>query len=132
MATLYSSDVVVGNDANAADLNNLRKDLRLAIKDPQTDTDGATITVDLSLGAVHKVTLGGNRTIAFSNPREGQSFMLLVKQDGTGNRTLVWPTVKWSDVTTPVLSTTAARVDIFAFFYDGTDYFGTIVGQNYG
>jgi hypothetical protein len=129
---MYSSDLVTGNDAVVADVNNLRKDVRLAIKDPQTLSDGATITLDLSTGAIHKVTLAGNRTIAFSNPVAGQSFIVLVKQDATGNRTLAWPTVKWADTSVPILSTTANRVDIFALYYDGTDYYGTIVGLNYG
>lgn len=131
-----STDVVAGTNATATQYNNLRKDLFLGKQTIGAETDAATITIDLSTlakGKIRTVTLGGNRTIAFSNPdAAGQSFILILKQDGTGNRTVTWPTVKWVNSITPTLSTGAAKYDIFAFIYDGTDYFGSVVGQNFG
>ena len=59
--------------------------------------DGTTITFDLGTGDNRKfrVTLGGNRTLAVSNPRLGQVFMLRLKNDGTA-RTPVWfSTITW-------------------------------------
>ena len=130
---MNSSDVTAGTNATAIQYNNLRKDLRNAVKDPQTASDGATVTFDLSLGAIQKVTLGGNRTLAVSNPVTGQIFMVILLQDGTGGRTVIWwADIKWADAVAPVLTTTANRTDIFAIFYDGTNYYGTTVGQNYG
>jgi hypothetical protein len=128
--TMFSGDVVAGTNATATQYNNLRKDVRLAIKDPVTDNSGA---FDLSTGAIQVRTLDGtNGSLTFSNPVAGQSFLVILKQDGTGSRTVTWPTIKWMGATTPPLTTTASRTDIFAFFYDGTDYYGSIVGLNYG
>ena len=51
--------------------------------------DGANIALDASQGDVFIVTLGGNRTLsAPTNPKGGQRFTLIVKQDGTGGRKL--------------------------------------------
>lgn len=88
-------------------------------------TDGATIAVDWNNANVQSVTLGGNRTFTFSNPKDGARYMLIVKQDATGSRTVTWPTVKWAGGTTPTLTTTANKYDIFTFVYDGTNYYGT-------
>lgn len=127
---MNSADVTAGTNALASHYNNLRKDVRNAIKDPQTDNSGA---FDLSTGAIQVRTLdGSNGTLTFSNPTAGQTFIVILKQDGTGGRTVTWPTIKWVNATTPTLTSTANRTDIFAFFYDGTDYYGSIVGQNFG
>ncbi len=49
-------------------------------------TDGATITIDLSLGKKFKVTLGGNRSLVISNYKTGKAFAVKFVQDGTGSR----------------------------------------------
>jgi hypothetical protein len=46
-----------------------------------------TYTVDMSLSNVFNLTLTGNTTLDYSNQSEG-SYILLVKQDGTGGRSL--------------------------------------------
>lgn len=104
------------------------------------DSDAATITFNMTTSNLHSVTLGGNRTLAVSNLTAGQSFVLILKQDGTGSRTVTWfvspgsgtPAIKWVGAAAPTLTTTASRADIFAFLYDGTDIYGSVVGQNYG
>lgn len=54
-----------------------------------TMTDGATITPDFAASNNHKVTLGGNRTLANpTNIAAEQSGYIEIVQDGTGNRTL--------------------------------------------
>lgn len=95
-------------------------------------TDGSTITFDLSLGNVHTVTLGGNRTLALSNGSTGQAFVIRLLQDGTGSRTVTWfSTIKWPGGVTPTLTTTASKADMFGFITTGTNtYDGFIVGQN--
>lgn len=56
---------------------------------PVNLTDAATILVDALLGAVMRVTLGGNRTLGNpSNPQDSQMILFEIKQDGTGSRTL--------------------------------------------
>lgn len=89
-------------------------------------TDAGTIALDWNNGNVQSVTLGGNRTFTFANPKDGSRYSIIIKQDATGSRTLTWPTIKWAGGTTPTLTTTANKYDIVTFIYDGTSYFGTI------
>jgi hypothetical protein len=81
---------------------------------PQTLTDGATINWDMSAGFNAKVTLGGNRTLATpTNPFVGQTYTLAVIQDGTGSRTMTWPSgFDWGTTGAPTLTTTASKVDL--------------------
>jgi hypothetical protein len=94
----------------------------------QTLADGATINWDLSLGAMATVTLGGNRALA--NPTNlvaGASYILIVKQDGSGTRTLSFgSTYKFPEGIDPTLSTGANAVDIIAFLSDGTSLYGSL------
>jgi hypothetical protein len=89
------------------------------------------------LGLNAGVTLVGNRTLNFSTvPPTGAYGTLVVKQDGTGGRTLTLPSVAnkilgSSSTTTIALSTTANAIDIVNFYYDGSNYFWN-VGQGYG
>ena len=90
-------------------------------------TDGATVTLDASLGRTFRVTLGGNRTLAITNPTDGRVIDLEIKQDGSGARTLTLPTgsggVAFStDAPSSlyVLSTTAGAVDILTMKYNAT------------
>ena len=86
-------------------------------------TDGATITIDASLGDSWRVTLGGNRTLANpTNLIDGQVLNVRIKQDATGGRTLAYGS-KWKfpDGTAPVLSTGAAAQDFLSAQYDATD-----------
>jgi hypothetical protein len=84
---------------------------------PQTLTDGATISWDMSLGFNAKVTLGGNRTLTVSNPILGWTYCLGVIQDGTGSRTMTWPaSFDWGTTGAPTLTTTASKRDRITLF----------------
>ncbi len=89
--------------------------------------DGANISWDLSQNQVAVVTLAGNRTLdAPSNQVAGATYILIVKQDGTGNRTLNTSAsaYKFPGGTEPTLSTGANAVDILSFVSDGSSMFG--------
>jgi hypothetical protein len=89
--------------------------------------DGANISWDLSQNQVASVTLAGNRTLdAPSNQVAGATYILIVKQDGTGNRTLNTSAsaYKFPGGTEPTLSTGANAVDILSFVSDGSSMFG--------
>jgi hypothetical protein len=90
-------------------------------------------TIDFANGTQQKVTLTGNVTsLTLSNPLAGGNYILFIKQDATGSRTVTWPaSVKWSGGVAPTLTTTASRTDIVHLLYDGTNYYGTAVGFNY-
>ena len=97
-------------------------------------SDAATVTFDLDSGAntKHSVTLGGNRTLALSNVRAGQVFILRLLQDATGSRTVTWfDTIKWSNGPAPTLTTTASKADVYGFIQTDTNkYDGFVVGAN--
>ncbi|MFC1510591.1 beta strand repeat-containing protein [Candidatus Omnitrophota bacterium] len=85
-------------------------------------TDAATVNIDWSDSSVQSVVLGGNRTINLTNGQDGGRYTLIVKQDGTGSRTVTWgASVRWADATTPTLTTTADKTDYITFIYNGID-----------
>ena len=92
-----------------------------------TLTDASSIAWDLSSNQVAQVTLGGSR--ALSNPTNkvaGATYILIVKQDGSGSRTLSFGSdYKFPGGTAPTLSTGANDVDIIAFLSDGTNMYGS-------
>jgi len=96
-----------------------------------TANSTTAITLALTNGTVQIITLTGNATITMPTAVAGKSFIMFLKQDGTGSRTVTWSTVKWSGGTAPTITSTASRQDIFSFFSDGTNWYGTTVGQNY-
>jgi hypothetical protein len=97
-----------------------------------TVTDDTTITFNGNLSNIFSVTLGGNRTLAVSNMKIGQCFIVRLIQDGSGNRTVTFfGTIKFPAGVTPVLTTTGNKTDVFGFICTGSGTFdGFIVGQN--
>lgn len=91
---------------------------------------GTSDTIDWSLNSSQKSTLTGNVTYTFSNPQTGGAYVLRVLT-GAGSFTVTWPSsVKWAGGSAPTVTTTASRMDLFNFYYDGTNYYGSYV-QNY-
>lgn len=91
-----------------------------------TLTDAASIAWDLDVAQAAKVTLTANRALANpTNKRAGATYVLRVIQDATGSRTLTFGTnYKFPGGAAPVLTTTAAAVDVFAFYSDGVYMYG--------
>jgi hypothetical protein len=89
------------------------------------------ITVALTNGTVQQLTLTGNATITMPTAVAGKSFIIMLKQDGTGSRSVTWSTVTWPSATAPTITGTASKQDIYSFFSDGTNWYGTTIGQNY-
>ncbi len=96
-----------------------------------TANTGTAITVALTNGTVQQLTLTGNATITMPTAAAGKSFIIMLKQDGTGSRTVTWSTVAWPAATAPTITSTASKQDIYSFFSDGTNWYGVTVGQNY-
>ena len=112
-----------------------------ALKTPlASGTDGGTVTFDLNESNTHRVTLGGNRTLALTNVSYGQKFITRLTQDTTGSRTVTWfNDIHWADGgTAPTLTTTAHKTDVFGFICtavsgaiaESGDFDGFIIGQN--
>lgn len=102
---------------------------------PQTQTvSTAVLAIDWSAGQKHNITLGVNVTsVTFTAPQGTGNFMLLIRQDSTGGRTVAgWPSaVKWGGSSVPVITAAASAIDVVAFYYDGANYWG-IISQGFG
>ena len=91
-------------------------------------TDGATITPNWVNGDIQQVTLEGDRTIAnTSGKMDGGIYMLLIKQDAIGSRSVTWGSeYKWQEGVPPLLSIDPNLTDIITFICDGTNLYGVI------
>ena len=101
----------------------------------QTLTDGSTITMNVNNGITAQVTIAATgRTFALSNLPSGKAMFITTKIiEGSGGSFTIttWPTgVKWKGGTAPTLSAAAGSVDIIAYFWDGTNLYGTF-GNDY-
>ena len=97
-----------------------------------TANTGTAYTISLATGTVQILTLTGNCTFTFPTLTAGESFTLLLRQDGTGSRTVTWPAaVRWPGGTAPTITSTASRTDKYVFTCDGTRWYGSNAGQNY-
>ena len=101
------------------------------VETPFTANSSTAITLALTNGTVQIITLTGSATITMPTAVSGKSFIMFLKQDATGSRTVTWSTVKWAGGTAPTITATASRQDIYSFFSDGTNWYGVNVAQNY-
>jgi hypothetical protein len=101
------------------------------VETPYSANSSTAITLALTNGTVQIITLTGNATITMPTATSGKSFIMYLKQDATGSRTVTWSTVKWAGGTAPTITSTASRQDIYSFFSDGTNWYGVTVAQNY-
>lgn len=100
------------------------------IETPYTANTSTAIALNLANGTVQVLTLTGSPTITMPTAVAGKSFIIYLKT-GAGSYSVTWTTVKWPAATAPTITSTASKMDIFSFFSDGTNWYGTTVGQNY-
>jgi hypothetical protein len=103
-----------------------------------TATSTGTVTLNLNLGNTFPIILAGNITgFALSNvPTDSFSITIIVTQAATGgpfnvNFSFTGYTVKWSNASAPVITTTANKTDIFCFTRVGTTIYAFNGGQNF-
>ena len=102
------------------------------IETPVTANTGTAYTINIANGTVQILTLTGNCTFTFPTATAGKSFIMILKQDGTGSRTVTWPSaVKWPAGTAPTITSTASKADKYVFTADGTNWLGSVGGLNY-
>lgn len=131
----FKQDVTFSGIVSCADNVVSRPELKDYAETLNTNsTSGSTPSIDLQNGNVHDVTLSANATFTFSNPPasgKGGSFTLILRQDGTGGRTVTWPaSVDWAGGAAPTLTTAASSVDILTFMTvnGGTTWYGFLAG----
>jgi hypothetical protein len=93
---------------------------------------GSTLTLaSPTTATLHDVTLTANCTITLPTATAGRSLTLLLRQDGTGSRTVTWDSALWASGTAPTLTTTASALDVLVFIcIDGTNWMGFVSGQD--
>jgi hypothetical protein len=87
---------------------------------------GTSKTISLTSGTVQTATLTGNCTFTMPTVVAGKSFILLLRQDATGNRTATFTGVKFNSAGAPTITATANRLDILTFVADSTNWYGSI------
>jgi hypothetical protein len=89
-----------------------------------------TLDMTNSLSVLWIVTLGAsNIKLEINGWSAGDSVLLIVKQDATGNRTLTGlPTAKWDGGAIPGQTLAPNGIDIRSFFHDGTHAYGSEYG----
>lgn len=90
---------------------------------------GSALTVDVSVADVWDVTLTANCTLSLTGATAGvaDTVALLLRQDGTGSRTVTWPgSVTWPAGSAPTLHAGAADVTLVTLTSDdgGTTWIG--------
>ncbi len=90
-----------------------------------TLVDGPSIAWDAGVAKLATVTLAGNRVLANPTNLAAGTYILIVRQDATGSRTLTFGAAfRWPNGTAPTLSTAAGATDIISFVSDGTNLYG--------
>lgn len=88
----------------------------------QKGNSGTAMTIDWNNGLNQHVILTGNVTFTFSNGVSGRRYSLILKQDGTGGRTVTWPAgARWSGGTAPTITSTLNKTTYVGFIYNDID-----------
>jgi hypothetical protein len=96
-------------------------------------SSGGSYTVDWRVGNKQAITVTGTPSIlTFIDPLGPCNTIFKLTQGSGGTKTITWPiSVKWVGTVIPTLSTTAGKIDIVGFYFDGTYYYGTL-SPNFG
>lgn len=89
---------------------------------------GATTSIDLSAddASVYRVAMGASTTITFTNPTQGQTWVMITT-NSAGSYTLAFGnTIKYAGGTLPPRTTTNGAVDVWTFYYDNSTYYGSL------
>lgn len=92
--------------------------------DEETDDGNSSTadTIDWGNSNNHKSTLTGNVTYTFTAPPTRGLYTLKVVQ-GSGPYSITWPaSVLFPAAVDPILSQGSGDIDIFTFYFDGTNY----------
>jgi hypothetical protein len=130
-ATLGNTTVTLGSTTSS--VGNLTLTLPTVTNYTETlySATGNT-SVSLSNGTIQKITTSGSTTVTLPASVSGKSFTILVSYAAAD--ALAWAggsTLKWAGGTTPTATSTTGKIDIFNFYQDGTNTYGSIFGQSY-
>lgn len=93
---------------------------------------GAALTVDLDNGTIQKLSTTDAATVTLPVSVSGKSFVVMIAYGGV--HSITWAggsTIKWAGGSAPTPTSVSGKVDMFTFFQDGTNTYGTVFGQNF-
>jgi hypothetical protein len=132
-----STVVVSGGDGSGHGAVSLAVSTAVAVIQEDANivaASGAAQTIpDVTTATMNIIVLTANCTLTFPPVAAGKSFLLALKQDATGSRTVTWPgTIFWAGGTAPTLTTTANKLDLISVMsLDGTEWIGVVAGQSF-
>jgi len=84
------------------------------------------LAIDWAAGHVFtKALAAGLNTFTFANATSGRMITVRLTSNAGGS-TVAWPTVRWAGGVAPTQST-PSKNDVYTFFHDGTNIYGTVV-----
>lgn len=92
----------------------------------------SSFTVNLDNGTIQKFATNGNATVTLPTSIAGKSFVIMIAYGGA--HTLTWAggsTIKWAGGSPPTATSVSGKFDIFTFFQDGINTYGTSFGSNF-
>lgn len=97
-------------------------------------TTNAEWTIDFTTGTIQVLTTSANTTITMPsiNDFKGRSITVVIKYTGTHTITWAGGAISWPDNNAaPIPTSATGATDVFMFFGDGTNIFGSTAGQAY-
>ena len=103
---------------------------------PLTDLGNISGTVALDFdvrGNYIKATLTGSTTFTVANMRTGTTYILMLKQNGTGGYGITWPSgIKWAGGIAPTLTTTASTTTLITLTpFSTSNAMGAVAGTGF-
>lgn len=122
-----NSDKVDNQDAAEFVSKGTPGDFNVSFTERNNGDSGTAKTINWTLSNKQRIRLTDNATLTFTAPPGACNLLLKIVQDGTGNRSVTFPsTVKTPNGTPITLSTSANAVDILTMYYDGTSYYSML------
>lgn len=120
---------LIGANLGNTDLTGIRTES--AYQEVADGSGGSVKSIDWTTGYHHALTLSASTcTLSFVAPLGVSTGVLKLIQDATGGRSVVWPAeVVWADGVTPKLSIAANAVDTIRWYYNGANYYATLVSN---
>lgn len=120
-----------GQDASSLSLSNFSQ-LNMSkgayfTREIDNGNSGTAKTIDWTVGNKQMITTNGNCTLNFNNPLGPANLILrVIHANNATAYTYTYPSsVKWPSGTKPATTNTANAVDILAFYWDGSSYWGS-------
>jgi hypothetical protein len=91
----------------------------------------ASYTVNIASATIFLLTVNvSSMTFTFPSASSGKSFIVSLRWSTAG--AVTWPSsVKWPGGVAPTLTGTVGKADNIGFWSDGTNWYGSVMGQKY-